>query len=149
MNFFAIFWGIFMPGSGRNGIRDRFFFSSSRPIPKWSFLILWIFLLFFMEFYFLGRVGTIFRTKFFHSFLAYLDLVWIEKMPKWSFLIFEFFCHFFLEFSWPSRVGTEVGTKFFFSPPRPISTQFGLKYCRDDVFEFFFFFFFNFLSRVR
>ena len=56
LNFFAIFFGIFWPGSARNRIRDyNFFLSFSfylipfslKIIPERSFFIFWIFLLFF------------------------------------------------------------------------------------------------------
>ena len=81
MNFFAIFFGTFLPGSSMNGIRDKnCFFSFStyvipiwlKIMPEWSFLILWIFLLFFSEFSCRGRVRTEFGTKFFFS--LFLDL---------------------------------------------------------------------------
>ena len=74
--FFAIIFGIFLPGSSMNGIRDQNFFLSfsANLIPYWlkiipeiGFLIFWIFLLLFSEFSCSGRVGTEFRTKNFFS----------------------------------------------------------------------------------
>ena len=67
LNSFAIFLGIFLPGSVMNGIRDEFFFVSflANLIPfgleimlERGFLIFWIFLLFFSEFCSTGRVWT-------------------------------------------------------------------------------------------
>ena len=76
LNFFAIFFGTFLPGSSMNGIRDKnCFFSFSaylipfwlKIMPEWGFWILWIFLLFFLEFSCRGRVRTEFGTKIFFS----------------------------------------------------------------------------------
>ena len=75
LNFFTIFFGIFLPGSSTNGIRDYFFFSfSDYLIPFWreimpgrGFIIFKNFLLFFSDFSCLGRVWTEFGTKFFFS----------------------------------------------------------------------------------
>ena len=76
--FLNIFFGIFLPGSSMNGIRDKKFFSSFfRPISfpfslkimlESGFKIFWIFLLFFSEFSCPGRVWTEFGTKFFFLF---------------------------------------------------------------------------------
>ena len=77
LNFFTIFFGIFLAGSSMNGIRKSNFFPSfsAYPIPFWlkimlerGFLIFSIFLLFFSEFSCLGRVRTEFGSKIFFSF---------------------------------------------------------------------------------
>ena len=74
MNFFAIFFGIFLPVSSMNGIRGlKFFFlflGLSHPVLARNnagsmFLIFWFFLVFFWEFSCPGRVWTEFGTKFF------------------------------------------------------------------------------------
>ena len=99
LNFFAIFLGVFYPGSGWKGIQNEIFslsFSADlNPVwieitPRWCF-----FFTFFECFcYFYGnslsRVGwePNWERNFFFSFSAYLNLVWIETMPEWSFLIF-------------------------------------------------------------
>jgi len=76
LNFFTIFFRIFLPGSSMNGIRDFnfFFFVSVYLTPFWlkilpgrGFIIFWIFLLFFSEFSSLDRVWTEFGTKIFFS----------------------------------------------------------------------------------
>ena len=75
-NFFAIFFGIFLPRSSMNGIRNYNFFLPFSPnlIPFWlkimlerSFLIFWIFLQFFLEFSCPGLEWTKLGTKFFLS----------------------------------------------------------------------------------
>ena len=73
-NFFAIYFGIFLPWSSINGIRDKnFFLSFSATLNPFSIEIMleltfWIFLLFFfLEFSSLGWVGTEFGTKIFFS----------------------------------------------------------------------------------
>ena len=123
LNFFAILFGIFLPGSSGNGIRDyNFFLTFSANLilvwiqimPEWCFLIFWIFLLFFLEFSSPGRGGTEFGTKIFFSFSAYLIPVWIEITPVWCFLIFWIYLLFFMEFSSPDWVWTEFRTNFFF-----------------------------------
>ena len=74
LNTFAIFFGIFFPGSVMNGIWDENFFVSFsaylipfvlKIMPDRGFLIFWIFLLFFSEFSSMGRVWTEFETKTF------------------------------------------------------------------------------------
>ena len=76
-NFFTIFFRIFFPRSSMNGIRDQnfTFIFSAYLIPFWlktmpgiGFIIFWIFLLFFSEFSFPGRVWTEFGTKISISF---------------------------------------------------------------------------------
>ena len=72
LNFFTIFFVIFLPGLSMNGIRDQNFFSpfSAYLIPFWlkimpgkGFIIFWIFLLFFSKFSCPDRVWTEFGTK--------------------------------------------------------------------------------------
>ena len=76
LNFFAIFFGIFLLGSSTNEIQDKniFLSFSTYLIPfrlkimlERSFLFFWIFLLFSSEFYCSGRVWTDFETKIFFS----------------------------------------------------------------------------------
>ena len=76
LNFFAIFFGIFVPELSMNGIRDYNFFHSfsANLIPfllkimsERSFLIFWIFLLFFSEFSCRSWVWTEFGSKIFFS----------------------------------------------------------------------------------
>ena len=73
---FTIFFGIFLPGLSMNGIRDKnFVFTfSAYVIPFWlkilpgrGFIIFKIFLLFFSEFSFPGRVWMEFGTKILFS----------------------------------------------------------------------------------
>ena len=75
-NFFAIFFGIVLPGSSMNGILGKIFFItfSAYLIPFWltimpetCFFVFWIFLLFFSKFSFSGQVWTEFGTKYFFS----------------------------------------------------------------------------------
>ena len=73
LNFFAIFFEIFLPGSSVNGIRDKNFFLafSAYLIPFWLKIMpergFLIFLIFFSEFSCPGRVWTEFGTKIFFS----------------------------------------------------------------------------------
>ena len=134
MKFFPIFFGIFLPGSSVNGIRDKnFFFSFSaylipfllKIMPERDFLIFWIFLLYFSEFSCPGRVWAEFGTIIsFFPFSAYLISFCLEIMPERGFLIFWIFLLFFSEFSCPGRVWTKFWTKFFFFS-QLISTRFG------------------------
>jgi len=82
LNFFTIFFGIFLPGSSMNGIRDwNFDFTfSAYLIPFWlkmvpgrGFIIFWIFLLFFPEFSCPGRVWTEFGTKILFSLFRHIS----------------------------------------------------------------------------
>ena len=79
MNFFAIFFGIFLPGSSMNGMWEEHFFLaiSAYLIPFWvkimlarGFLIFWIFLIFFSEFSCPALVGWNSELKFFYHFLG-------------------------------------------------------------------------------
>ena len=97
LNFFAIFVGIFLPGSTMNGIWDYNFFHYFSAyvilfwltiMPERGFWIFWIFLLFFSEFSCPGRVWTDFGTKCFFTFSAYLIPFWLKIMPERCFLIF-------------------------------------------------------------
>ena len=130
-NFFAIFFGIFLPESSINGIRDyNFFLSFSASLnpfwieimPELTFLIFWIFLLFFSELSCPGRVWTEFWTNFFFSLSAYIIPFWLKIIPKRGFLIFLLF---FSEFSCPGWEWMEFGSKFLFSLSQPPSTHFG------------------------
>ena len=80
LNFFAIFFGIFLPGSSMNGILELnfvFTFSvylipvSEKIMPGRGFIIFWIFLLFFFR-NFLSRVEYERNSglKFFSTFLG-------------------------------------------------------------------------------
>ena len=105
LNFFAIFFGIFLPGSSMNGIRDKNFFlpfsaylipNLLKIMPDRGFLIFRIFLLFLSELSCPGWVWTQFGTKiFFFSFSVSLNPFWIEIMSELTFLIFKIFLLFF------------------------------------------------------
>ena len=135
LNFFGTFFGIFLPWSCVNGIRNKFFFflflGLSHPVLSKNNAgngFFNCFFYFFSEFSCPGRVWTEFGTKiFFLSFSASLSPFWIEIMLDRGFLIFLFFLLFFSEYSCPGRVWTEFGTKIFFSLSRAISSRFGWK----------------------
>ena len=80
-----------------------------------SFLIFWIFLLFFSEFSCLGRVRTEFETKFFFLFFGLSHPVLVKINAKKGFFKFlNFFAIFFQSFHpwiWYER---NSGLKFFF-----------------------------------
>ena len=76
LNFFAIFFEIFLPGSSMNGIGDEIFFLPFsaylipfwlKIMPEWGFLGFLIFLLFSSEFSCRRQVWTEFGTKIFFS----------------------------------------------------------------------------------
>ena len=76
LNFFTIFFEIFLPGSSMNGIRVYNFFPSFsayfipfslKIMPGIGFTIFWIFLLFFSEFPCSGLVSTEFWSKILFS----------------------------------------------------------------------------------
>ena len=134
-NFFAIFFGIFLPGSSMNGIWDKFVFSSFLAslypywieiMPELSFLIFWIVLLFFSEFSYPGQVWTKFGTKIFFSLSWPISSVLAKNSNGKRFFYFlNFFAIFFrIFFPRPSR--NENRDKiFFFSLFRPIYSRFG------------------------
>ena len=114
LNCFALFFGIFFPGSSMNGIFCYFFRNFLVRIEKErnlrlnffslflglyhlilaknnvrkSFLIFFNFLLFFSEFSCPGRVWTEFWSKFLFSLSAYIIPFWLKIMPEIGFLIF-------------------------------------------------------------
>ena len=110
MNYFAIFFEIFLLGMSMNGIRDKIIFLpfSAYLNPFWleikpegGFLSFWLcFAIFFSEFSCSGRVWTEFGTKFFslfpglsHPFLAK------NNVGKWFFhFFFKCFCYLFLNY---------------------------------------------------
>ena len=76
LNFFTIFFRIFLPGSIMNRILEKNFVFTCpaclvlfclEKMPGRSFIIFWIFLLFFSEFSCSGRVWTEFWCKIFFS----------------------------------------------------------------------------------
>jgi len=105
LNFFAIFFGIFLPGSSKNGIRDKNSFPAFsaylikfwQKIMPWSgFIIFSIFLLFFSEFSCPGRVRTEFGTTFFFPFLGLTHPVLvINNAGKRSYNFWNSFTIFF------------------------------------------------------
>ena len=105
--------------------------------PEWCFLVFWIFLLFFLEFSYPGRVGTKFVTKFF--FFLFLGLShhgFDRNKVRIMFLNFWNFYAILLEFSIPGLVGTVFGTKIFF----PLSSNSGrVGMGRNDLFIYLFF----------
>ena len=132
MNFFAIFFGIFLPGSSMYGIRASNFFLafSAYLIPFWLKLMLERgFLNFFAIIFGIFLPGSsmngIRDENFFLSFSANLIPYWLKIIPVIGFFIFWIFLLFFSEFSCSGRVGTEFRTKIFFSLSRPISSRFG------------------------
>ena len=105
LNFLTIDFWIFLLGSSMNGIRywNFFLFYLAYLIPFWlkimpgrGFIIFQIFLLFFSEFSYPGRVWTEFGTKFFFFFfgLSYPVLV-INNGEKWFYNFLNFFITFF------------------------------------------------------
>ena len=130
LNFFAIFFGIFLLRLGKYRIRDLNFFSLflslSHPIlaKNNAGKRFFNFLNFFRNFSCTGRVLTEFGTKIFFSFLAHLIPFWLKLIPERGFLIFLIFWPFLSEFSCPALVLTEFWTKFFYSLSQPPSTQF-------------------------
>ena len=138
MNFFSIFFRIFLPGSSTNGIRDKFFFFSFLASLSlfWieimldrGFLIFWFFLLFFSEYSCPGWVWTEFGTKI---FLSLSQPILARNNTRKRF--FNFFCYFsrnflawvdcernsglnffspFLGLSHPVLVRNNVGKMFF------------------------------------
>ena len=136
LNFFAIFFGIFLLGSSRNGILDKNFFLSFSAylIPfrlkimlERSFLIFWIFLLFFSDFLARVEYERISGLKFFSLFHGLSHPVLAKNNTGKRFFNFINFLLFFSKFSCPCRVWTELGTKIFFSLSRPMSSPFGWK----------------------
>jgi len=108
LNFFAIFFRIFLLVSGKNCSEWEYFFLyfSARTdpfrlvmMPRWSFLIFWIFLLFFWEFSSSGRHETDPTEKFFFSSLAFPNPFRLEMEQGWSFFnclnLFSFFLGIF------------------------------------------------------
>ena len=76
LNFFTIFFGIFLPGSSMNRILEKnfvftfsayFILFSLKIMPGRGFIIFWIFLLFFSKFSCPGRVWTEFWSKILFS----------------------------------------------------------------------------------
>ena len=135
LNFLSIFFGIFLPWSSINGIRDENFFFlffglsllvlAKDNAGKGFFKFLNFFAFFFQNF--LPRIVYERNSGlkiFFFYFSAYLTPFWLKIMLERGFLIFWIFLLFFSEFSSPGRVRTEFGTKFFFSLCPPISSRF-------------------------
>ena len=90
-------------------------------IPERGFLFFWIFLLFFSELSFLGRVWTEFGNKIFFLLSRPTSSHFgLKIMLEWSFLIFWIYLLFFSEFSCTGRVWTEFRSKIFLSLSRPI-----------------------------
>ena len=130
LNFFAIFFGIFLPGSSMNGIRDQNFslYSSAylilfwlKIMPKRGFLI---FLLFFFQ-NFISRVDYERNSalKFFSLFLSLSHTSLYRNSVRMMFFNFLNFLAVFFGNGSPARVGTELGTKIFFSLSRLLSTH--------------------------
>ena len=120
LSFFAIFFGIFLPGSSSSGIRawNIFLPFPAYLIPFWleifperGFLIFWIFLLLFLEFCWQGRVWTEFGTKIFFSLSRPISssLAW-NIARKW---FFNFFCSFFRNFLAGVQYERNSGLNFF------------------------------------
>ena len=137
MNFFAIFFGIFYVGLGKNRISDKniCFSFSANPVPFWLKILLekrffsfWnFFVISFGIFFPESSKNEIRNSKFFLSFSVYIILFWLKIMPERVFLIFWNYLLFFLKFSCPVRVWTEFGTKIFLLLSQTISSPFVLK----------------------
>ena len=104
LNFFAIFFGTFLPGSSMNGIRDKncFFSFSAYLIPFWlkimpeiGILIFLIFFLFFSEFSCPGRVWTNSGLNFFSPFLRLSHPILSKTNAEKRFFHFLIFCSLF------------------------------------------------------
>ena len=104
--FFAIFFFNYLLGVGLEIIGTIIFILTlSRPFPtkfclarchNGVFLIVWIFLLFFLEFSIQGRVRNDRNDNFyFHSFSTFPNQFWLEKKRLWCFLVFWIFLLFF------------------------------------------------------
>ena len=119
-------------------------------MPGRGFIIFWNFLLFFLEFFCLGRVWRELGTKiWFLSFSAYLIPLWLRIMLGSGFLIFSLF---FSIFSCPGRVWTELGTKIWFFSFSAYLIPFWLKIISGIgflTFWIFLLFFWNFFARVE
>ena len=85
-------------------------------MPEFTFLIFWIFLLFFLEFSFPDRVWTKFGTKFFFFlFLGQSQPVLAKNNAEKGFCNFlNFFCYFFRNFLARVEYEQNSGLKFFF-----------------------------------
>ena len=121
-NFFDIFFGIFLPESRKNEIRNwNFFLSFSvyiipfwlKIMPKRVFLIFWNYLLFFSKFSSPVRVWTEFGTKIFSFFLSLSRPRLYWNSIGMMFFSFLNFLAIFLEMA--ARLGWErnSGLKFF------------------------------------
>ena len=150
MNFFAIFFRIFFPGSSMNGIPDLNFFSLFLGLSQHlldrnkTWTNFFNFLKFFLEVPCSGWVRTEFGTKiFFFSFSAYLIPFWLKLMPGRGFLIFWiFFLGIFLPRSGMNRIWVY---NFFFSFSAYL-ISFCLKIRPERRFLTFCYFFQNFLA---
>ena len=122
LNFFAIFFGISLPGSRMSRIWDyNFFFPflslSNLILPrnnarKRFFLFFEFFCYFFRNFLARVKCERNLRLKFFSLFLGLYHPACLKIMPE---RVFFNFLLFFSEFSCLGRVWTEFWTKFFFS----------------------------------
>ena len=117
-------------------------------MPELTFLVFWIFLLFFWNF--LARVGLEKNSgvKFVFLFLGLSHPILDKNNAGNRFL--NFFAIFSL-FSSPGRVWTEFGTKFFFFSFSAYRIPFWLKIMLERSFLIFWFLFFswNFLARIE
>ena len=135
LNLFAIFFGIFLPRSSKNGILERnfvFTFSvylipfSLKIMPGRGFMVFWIFLLFFFQ-NFLARFEYERNSglKFCFDFGGISNPVWAKNNAGRGFIIFWIFLLFFSEYSCPGRVWTEFFSEILISLFRSISSRFG------------------------
>ena len=123
MNSFAIFFGIFLPRSVMNGIRDEIFFvsfldylipSGLEIMPERGFLIFWILLLFFSEFSSTGRVWAEFEPKLFRRFLGLSYPVLAENNTEKKFFNFLSFFAIFFGIFLPRSSMNGIRDKIFF-----------------------------------
>ena len=122
-NFFAIFFGIFLPGSRMNGIRDKIFslfLGLSHPLLAKSnagirfFNFLPFLLFFFSEFSSSSWVWTEFGNKFFFFFFGLSPPVLGKNNARKRFSNFSIFYSIFFGIFLPRSRMNGIRDKFFF-----------------------------------
>ena len=134
LNFFAIFFRIFLPSSSMNRSRDENFFHSFSAylIPIWlkrrlerGFLIFWIFLLFFSQFSSLAKFERNSGLNFFSPFFGLSQPILAKNNAGKRFFNFFNFFDIFSRIFLPGSSMNGIRDKNFFSLSRPISSCFG------------------------
>ena len=137
LNIFAIFFGIFQPGSVGTEFWVKIFYlflSLSHSVLDRNnagmrfFNFLNFFAFFFWNFPAPVEQERNLELKLFSLFLGLFQPVLDRNNARMMFFNFlNFFVIFFLEFSSLARVGTEIVTKIVFTLSRPISSRFRQK----------------------